>query len=243
MDLRKVTDPLNRGMVGGLLGIPAEIAAMVTNGGRSIGNLANRLAGVNAPPAPMIENPQFGQEWWGNKMQQAGYVTPNRNALAEFGAGLLDPGSVMAHGPALAKGLFGLGDPAATKMLGGLLGATAWRGPNKRNDMNASYLKDLISSQRFLDRSIVAQKIRDQIFDVHVTPSFSLDGRDVRAITDGHHALEAAIKSGNTPNFIQQTARENDRIGMLNNGSIDDYLQAAYHDSPWYDFATKIDLF
>ena len=133
MDSRKITDPLNRGMVGGLLGVPAELGAMFLNGGRSIGNLANRLAGVNAPPAPMVENPVYGQEWWGNKMQQAGMVSPQRNKLAEFGAGLLDPSGV-AKAPVLAKGLFALGDPATTKMLGGLLGATVWHGSPRKFD-------------------------------------------------------------------------------------------------------------
>jgi hypothetical protein len=118
----RFTDPINRGMVGGLLGLPAEMANMLRNGGRSVGNLANKLAGVNAPPAPMVENPVYGQEWWGNKMQKAGYVSPNRNKLAEFGAGLLDPGSVMTDVPMLAKGLFGLGDPATISAVGGLLG-------------------------------------------------------------------------------------------------------------------------
>ena len=139
MDSRKITDPLNRGMVGGLLGMPADMLNMLRNGGRSVGNLANRLAGVNAPPAPMVENPVYGQEWWGDKMQKAGYVSPNRNKLAEFGAGLLDPGSVMTDVPMLAKGLFGLGDPATTKMLGGLLGATVWHGsPHKFDKFDSS---------------------------------------------------------------------------------------------------------
>lgn len=126
MDSRKITDPLNRGMVGGLLGMPADMLNMLRNGGRSIGNLANRLAGVNAPTAPMVENPVYGQEWWGNKMQQAGYVSPNRNKLAEFGAGLLDPGSVMTDVPMLAKGLFALGDPALQTITKGLLAKKAY---------------------------------------------------------------------------------------------------------------------
>ena len=126
MDSRKITDPLNRGMVGGMLGMPADMLNMLRNGGRSVGNLANRLAGVNAPPAPMVENPVYGQEWWGNKMQQAGYVSPNRNKLAEFGAGLLDPGSVMTDVPMLAKGLFALGDPALQTITKGLLAKKAY---------------------------------------------------------------------------------------------------------------------
>lgn len=121
--------------------------------------------------------------------------------------------------------------------------AAAWHGPLKKNDLSRNELQDLISSQRFLDRDIVAQKIRDGSFDVRVTPRFEVSGESVRAITDGHHALEAAIRSGNKPNFITDTVRTNDRVGLLNQGAIDDYLEAAYHDSPWYRFATKVDLF
>ena len=142
MDSQKVTDPLNRGMVGGLLGMPADMLNMLRNGGRSVGNLANRLAGVNAPPAPMVENPVYGQEWWGNKMQQAGYVSPNRNKLAEFGAGLLDPGSVMTDVPMLAKGLFGLGDPVTLSAAGGLLGSLSLKkSMSKLDDLQSVWKK------------------------------------------------------------------------------------------------------
>jgi hypothetical protein len=115
---------------------------------------------------------------------------------------------------------------------------TVWHGPNPKNN-----LQDLISSQRYLDRDIVAQKIRDGNFDVKVTPRFEIDGESVRAIDDGHHALEAAIRSGNKPNFIENTATMNDRIGLLDDGNIDGFLEAAYHDAPWYKFATKRDIF
>lgn len=158
MDSRKITDPLNRGMVGGLLGVPAELGAMFLNGGRSIGNLANRLAGVNAPPAPMVENPVYGQEWWGNKMQQAGMVSPQRNKLAEFGAGLLDPSGV-AKAPVLAKGLFALGDPATTKMLGGLLGATVWHGsPRKFDKFDSSKIGTGEGAQSYGNGMYVAEQ-------------------------------------------------------------------------------------
>jgi len=245
MDTNKITDPLNRGMVAGILGMPADMVNMLRNAGRSVQNLT--LMAQNKPTIPMQQDPAYGQEWWGNKLAQFGYVSPNRNAMAEFAAGLLDPTGIAdnlaAKAPMLVQGLFNLGDPSMLSAAGGLLGVTARRGPNKRNNLQASDLQDLISSQKFLDRKIVAQKIKDGIFDVYVTPKFNLDDREVRAITDGHHALEAAIRSGNRPNFIEQTASENDRIGLLNSGNIDDYLRAAYHDSPWYDFATKVDLF
>jgi hypothetical protein len=88
----------------------------------------------------------------------------------------------------------------------------------------------------------VAQKIKEGNFDVRVSPRFDVEGEQVRAILDGHHALEAAIRSGNKPNFIEQSARDNDTIGLLRNGAIDDFLGANYMDAPWYRFASKADI-
>jgi hypothetical protein len=122
-------------------------------------------------------------------------------------------------------------------------GAKAIIGALPRNNLGADYLKGLISSQRYLDRDLVAQKIKARDFDVRVTPDFEIDGDTVRAIQDGHHALEAAIRSGNRPNFIINSATDNDRVGLINSGKIDQFLDAAYHDSPWYNFATKRDIF
>lgn len=204
MDSRKITDPLNRGMVGGLLGVPAELGAMFLNGGRSIGNLANRLAGVNAPPAPMVENPVYGQEWWGNKMQQAGMVSPQRNKLAEFGAGLLDPSGV-AKAPVLAKGLFALGDPATTKMLGGLLGATVWHGsPHKFDKFDSSKIGTGEGAQAYghglylAESPAVAKQYQDALsdFDMFVKgqPFNNADpmhraAEAIRTAQDGGHSI------------------------------------------------------
>lgn len=121
--------------------------------------------------------------------------------------------------------------------------ANALAGLFKRNDLARPELQNLISSQRYLDRDIVAQKIKAQNFDVRVSPEFMIDGEPVRAITDGHHALEAAIRSGNKPRFIEDSPMTNDRVNLLKAGQVDDYLESSYHDSPWYNFATKRDLF
>lgn len=150
---------------------------------------------------------------------------------------------IKAFPKAQAAALRMMDNAMAPSMLNKQAGAILWHGPNARNNLKASDLQDLISSQRYLDRNIVAQKIREGDFDVSVTPSFQIDGNSVRAIQDGHHALEAAIRSGNKPNFITGDAAMNDRIGLLKLGNIDGYLEAAYHDSPWYNFATKKDLF
>jgi len=101
-------------------------------------------------------------------------------------------------------------------------------------------LSDLISSQRFFDRKIVADKIRNQDFTVRTTPPFEVDGEMVRAVTDGHHALEAAKRSRNQPVFITDTPITNDRISLLKNPK--DYLDAAYHDSPWYRISNGVDI-
>ena len=119
---------------------------------------------------------------------------------------------------------------------------TSVTGPIARNNMQAPYLQDLISSQRYIDRDIVAQKIKNRDFDVNVTPQFNVEGEKVRAITDGHHSLQAAIISGHEPNFIEMTPTTDDRISILLRGGIDDYLKTAYHDSPWYRYSTGADI-
>lgn len=128
MDTNKITDPLNRGMVAGLLGTPADMVNMLRNAGRSVQNLT--LMAQNKPTIPMQQDPAYGQEWWGNKMQQMGYVTTNRNPVAEFGAGLLDPTGIAdalaVKAPMLAQGLFNLGDPALMTVTKGLLAKKAY---------------------------------------------------------------------------------------------------------------------
>jgi len=46
-----------------------------------------------------------------------------------------------------------------------------------------------------------------------------------------------------SPVFVELTATENDRIALINSGDIDGYLEAAYHDSTWYDVETGCDIF
>lgn len=128
MDTNKITDPLNRGMVAGLLGTPADMVNMLRNAGRSVQNLT--LMAQNKPTIPMQQDPAYGQEWWGNKLAQFGYVSPNRNAMAEFAAGLLDPTGITdtlaVKAPMLAQGLFNLGDPALMTVTKGLLAKKAY---------------------------------------------------------------------------------------------------------------------
>lgn len=245
-----LTDAANRGMVAGSLGAPVDMATTLTNLLIAGGGYVGHKAGLLSQPPELIDsrNVPGSSEWIGQKMQNAGAVSPNRNALAEFGMGLLSP--VAYKGAQKMGGLLynaesnALANAAkpSNMVMQGQRGAIAWHGPETKNNMNADYLDNLISSQRYIDRDVVAKKIKSGSFNVSVTPEFEVDGRTVRAITDGHHALEAAIRSGNRPNFIEMTPSTDDRIGLLNRGNIDDYLNAAYHDSPWYWYATKGDI-
>jgi hypothetical protein len=97
----------------------------------------------------------------------------------------------------------------------------------------------LISSQRFIDDEILAQKITDQDFEVQLSPVFVIDGEEYQVVMDGHHSYHAAIEAGVEPVYYEQTASENDRINLLNE-DIDLFLQACYHDDDWYDIETGV---
>lgn len=202
--------------------------------------------GLRKAGVPVGDKPVGGSNW----MAQQGLTAPVQNQSAGLVGetlGMAAPIGIAAKAPQVARGILQAGEnlsaPVATGPLAAQKGMLNWHGELPKNDLVQPHLEDLISSQRYLDRDIVAQKIKDGNFDVRVTPSFDIDGNQVRAITDGHHALEAAIRSGNKPNFITDTKLTNDRIGSLESGDIDNYLESAYHDSPWYQYATKRELF
>lgn len=223
-----------------------RLANALAGGLKSVNAFAAKPFGYDNPPGEMLVNalalPQIA-----STLERYSYGQPLTNA-GKANVPLIPSDTadaLMAVAPAVAKwprqaagaalGLMGAADAGAVNkaLVGGL----------PRNNMKSDALKGLISSQRYLDRDIVARKIMERNFDVTVTPEFLIDDEPVRAIQDGHHALEAAIRSGNRPNFIVNTASENDQIGLLDDGRIDDFLEAAYNDSPWYNYVTKRDLF
>ena len=99
----------------------------------------------------------------------------------------------------------------------------------------------IISSQRFLSKSIVKEKRLKKDYDVYITPKFNVDGVDYAAIIDGHHSYAAAMEDNARPNMITATVQDDDRVGLINNGKIDEFLMAAQHDCPWYDIKTGAD--
>lgn len=78
------TNALNRGLVGGFLGAPVDVTNM------AMGSLG----------LPVSNKPVMGSEWIGQKMQDAGIVSGDRNAVAEGLAAFIDPATA---GPAAMK--------------------------------------------------------------------------------------------------------------------------------------------
>lgn len=102
-DVRQgLTDALNRGFVGGLLGGPVDIATMVMR-----------------PFGYTTEKPVGGSEWIGQKMQDAGLVSAARNPLAEFLSAVAVPSAVTKAAPALMQ--------AETRMAENLAAPTRFR--------------------------------------------------------------------------------------------------------------------
>jgi len=85
---RPVTDVANRALVAGTLGAPVDIATMLMR-----------------PFGYKEEKPFMGSEYIGQKMQEAGMVTPTRRPLAEFLTGLAP--SILTGGAGLAR--YGIG--------------------------------------------------------------------------------------------------------------------------------------
>lgn len=81
---RGLLDAGNRGAVAGLLGGPVDMATMLM-----------RPLGYN------VEKPVGGSEWIGQKMQDAGFVSPNRNPLAEALASFAVPAAANRLAPLL----------------------------------------------------------------------------------------------------------------------------------------------
>ncbi|RQO57022.1 hypothetical protein DBV14_09440 [Variovorax sp. KBW07] len=83
--VRGLADVGNRGVFAGLLGAPVDASAGVVNAGIMTGGLLGERLGLwpaSELPTP-IERPVGGSEWIGQKLQDGGWVTPNRNHLAE----------------------------------------------------------------------------------------------------------------------------------------------------------------
>lgn len=100
-DIRNgLLDALNRGAVAGTLGAPVDLTANAMNavlmGGGVLGHKLG-LIGAAQMPQP-VEMPVGGSEWIGQKMQNAGMVSPQRNAIAEALSSVAGPAAMVKAG-------------------------------------------------------------------------------------------------------------------------------------------------
>lgn len=97
----------------------------------------------------------------------------------------------------------------------------------------------IISSQKFIDDEIVADKIDSEDYTIYVSPEFTIDGETYCVLMDGHHSLAAAKQAGVTPEIVEYDARDADTIGLLDI-DIHTFLESSYIDSDWYDIETGV---
>lgn len=87
----------------------------------------------------------------------------------------------------------------------------------------------IITSQSFRDDSTVEEKRANKDYEVKLSPVFEVDDEEFQVIIDGHHSFEAARLDGVEPEFEIATDRDHDAIGMIEEGRVDDFLQAVSH--------------
>lgn len=108
--LEYLRDVIGRGVVGGGLGSPVDIADLVAQYGVGDQQLQT-LVGPRDVPAPRITdeagNPLGGSEWLGNKMADYGIISDERNPVGEVVAGI-----ATGFAPALRTGAAKLGRTA-----------------------------------------------------------------------------------------------------------------------------------
>lgn len=97
----------------------------------------------------------------------------------------------------------------------------------------------IISSQQYLNDEIVAAKLAARDFTVTLSPEFEIDGDVYQTIIDGHHSLEAARQAGVEPEYVI-AGHDDDRLFLLDQGLVNDFLETGYIDSPWYDIADGV---
>ena len=126
----------NRGGVAAVLGAPVDIANQIANLGRALYGYAGNKAGLlSADQMPQLEDkPIGGSEWIGQKMQDAGMINNNRNALAELLSGMVMPGAMLKGGvkanQAMDAAIANAQRPNTLNTPGykGQRGATVWHG-------------------------------------------------------------------------------------------------------------------
>ncbi len=194
--LRGLLDAGNRGAVAGLLGGPVDLATM-----------AMRPFGYG------VEKPFGGSEWIGQKMQDAGFVSGNRNPVAEALASFAGPMAVQQAGPKIFAA-----EQAATRNLlapapmnaatRGQAGAVVWHGsPHKFDKFDSSKIGTGEGAQAYghgiytAESPAVAQSYADTLSQYHIATTDGIkpggDFADALVANAGQYpaSLASAIRS------------------------------------------------
>ena len=91
----------------------------------------------------------------------------------------------------------------------------------------------LITSQDYLDQDIVAEKQAARDYVVLVSTEFEIDGETYQVVLDGHHSLAAALADGVEPELEVASSQDHDAVNLIDNGEIDEFLEAVYHGSDY----------
>lgn len=100
----------------------------------------------------------------------------------------------------------------------------------------------IISSQRYINDSIVSSKIAAEDFEVSLSPAFGVDGLTVQVVLDGHHSLAAAKAAGVAPSYIVADATDHDAVALIARGEIEDFLAVTHMGDDYYNVATGEDI-
>ena len=92
---------------------------------------------------------------------------------------------------------------------------------------------NLISSQRYLDEEIVADKQAEQDYTVQYAV-VTVEGVEYMVVVDGHHSLEAAKRDGAEPD-LEECESETFRFAERNPES---FLEQHHHGDDYYYCAT-----
>lgn len=101
----------------------------------------------------------------------------------------------------------------------------------------------IITSQHYLDDQVIVAKLTEADFGVLVSPVFHIDGRDFRVILDGNHSFAAALEAGVDPDLMVADASQHDAVGLLDQGKVEDFLQALWMDGHYVDATTRTAAF
>ena len=99
----------------------------------------------------------------------------------------------------------------------------------------------IISSQRFLDESIVEEKIEElngcESVTVPIAYAGEFEGKECYLLMDSHHTVAAAKEKQIVIEYEEQTPND-----WNPDWTFEEILENSWNDSDWYDVETGIDV-